>query len=77
MTKKKQRTYDQIVVDTLREIEPATVKQLAKALNYEKSQSIWFMLKRLCREELIYVDIRSKPYRYTVKEKVVSYDQEV
>ena len=74
MTKKKQGTYDQIVVDTLREIEPATIKQLGKALGYETPQNIWHMLKRLCSEELIYVDITNKPHRYTVKERVVSYD---
>ena len=67
------RTYDEIVVDKLREIEPATQRQLAKALNTSHN-SLWAMLRRMCREELIYVDITHKPYKYAVKERLVSYD---
>lgn len=75
MTKNKKsfRTYDQIVVDALREIEPATVKQLARVLDKDHN-TLWGMLRRLCREELIFVDITSKPYKYAVKRRVVSYD---
>ncbi len=68
------RTYDQIVIDTLREIEPATLKQLAFALNDNNTQSTWYLLKKLVKEDLIIIDIRNKPYKYTVKERVVSYD---
>lgn len=68
------RTWDEMVVDKLREIEPATLKQLAKAMNHACTQSFWIMLKRLCRDELIYVDITNKPYKYSVKERVVSYE---
>lgn len=71
--KKSFKTYDEIVVDKLREIEPATIKRLAKALD-QNHKSLWYLLKRLCREELIYVDIRNKPYLYSVKEAKVSYD---
>ncbi|BDI54920.1 MAG: DNA-binding protein containing wHTH domain [Thorarchaeia virus VerdaV2] len=72
--KKVFKTYDEIIVDKLREIEPATLKQLARAMNHACTQSLWTMLKRLCRDELIYVDITSKPYKYSIKERVVSYD---
>ena len=68
------KTYDAYVVDKLREIEPATIKQLARVLGNKNSQSLWIMLKRLCREELIFVDITHKPYKYAVKEVKVSYD---
>ena len=68
------KTYDAFVVDALREIEPATQKQIAKRLGNKNPQAIWAMLKRMCREELIFVDIRSKPYKYSVKEVKVSYD---
>lgn len=71
--KKAFKTYDEIVVDKLREIEPATLKQLAKVLD-QSHQGLWSMLKRMCREELIYVDITSKPYKYAVKERSVSYE---
>ena len=69
------KTYDEIVVDKLREIEPATIKQIAEILGNKNPQSIWRMLKRMCREELIYVDITKRPYKYTAKERVVSYDK--
>jgi len=72
--KEKFSTYDEMIVDKLREIEPATLKQLAKAMNHACHQSFWIMLRRICREELIYVDITSKPYKYAVKERSVSYD---
>jgi Mn-dependent DtxR family transcriptional regulator len=72
--KKNFRTYDEIVVDKLREIEPATIKQISKALGNKNPQSLWSMLKRLCREELIFVDITHKPYKYAVKEVKVSYE---
>ncbi len=68
------RTWDQMVIDKLREIEPATLKQLAKALDYKSSQTIFLLLKKLVSKELVIIDIRNKPYRYTVKERVVSYD---
>lgn len=68
------KTYDAFVVDAIREIEPATQKQIAKVLGNNNSQAIWGMLKRLCQEELIYIDITHKPYKYSVKERSVSYD---
>ena len=76
MPKKKKplKTYDEIVLDVLREIEPATLKQLSKALDYKNSKNIWLLMKRLCGKELVYVDITHKPYIYRVKERVVSYD---
>lgn len=68
------KTYDEFVIDKLREIEPATIKQIANALGIKNSNSIWRMLKRMCGEERIYVDITNKPYIYRVKEVKVSYD---
>lgn len=68
------RTYDEMVVDKLREIEPATIKQIAHALGNKSSNAIWTLVKRLCSEELIYVNAINKPYKYSVKERVVSYD---
>ena len=68
------KTYDAFVVDKLREIEPATQKQIARVLGNKNPQSVWGMLKRLCREELIFVDITNKPYKYSVKERPVNYD---
>jgi Mn-dependent DtxR family transcriptional regulator len=70
------RTYDEIVVDELREIEPATIKQIAKVLDNKNPQSLWHMLKRLCKEELIFVDITYRPFKYSVKRRVVSYESE-
>lgn len=76
MTKNKRnfRTYDEIVVDAIRQIEPATAKQIARVLGNKNSQSCWAMLKRLCKEELIYVNITCRPYKYHTKERVVSYE---
>lgn len=68
------KTYDAFVVDAIREIEPATIKQIAERLGHKSHQSLWTMLKRMCSEELIYVDITSKPYKYRVKEVKVNYD---
>lgn len=76
MPKKKNafRTYDEMVVDKLREIEPASIKQMAHALGHKGSQNIYTLMKKLVSQELIIIDIRNKPYQYTVKERVVSYD---
>ena len=68
------RTYDQMVIDKLREIEPATIKQIAHALDYKGSQNIYLLMKKFVSQELVIIDIRNKPYKYTVKERVVSYD---
>lgn len=76
MTKSKPiyKKYDDWVIDKIREIEPATAKQISEALGNKSSQSTWGMLKRLCKEELIYVDITIRPYKYMAKERLVSYD---
>lgn len=74
MEKKAFKTYDEMVVDKLREIEPATLKQLANALGNKSSNTIYMMMKRLVNEELVIIDIIKKPYQYTVKERAVSYD---
>lgn len=62
------KTYDQIVCDKLKEIQPATMKELAKALDYKTAQAFWYQLKQLVNCEKIIKDTTKKPYKYKVNE---------
>ena len=63
------KTYEQMAIEKLREIEPATRKMWALALedSYHTMQNVSRRCERL---NLIIVDKRKKPYKYRVNEEV-------
>ena len=70
--KKKFKVYDEILADVLKIIEPATMMQIAKALNM-KSPPL-SIVKSAVRNGWIERNTKNFPNTYTVKERVVSYD---
>jgi len=62
------KTYDEIVLDKIKENQPITANQLAIELGYINSNSIWAYMNKLVKNELILKDSTHKPYKYTVNE---------
>jgi len=62
------KTYDEIIIDELRKIEPTTIKKLAKALGYNSGNAFWYQLKKLVEKGAVIKDTTKRPYKYTVKE---------
>ena len=58
------KTYDQIVIDTLKGIEPATYKQLSELLGYKTPQACFHLMKNLVKSGKIIKDTTKKPYQY-------------
>ncbi len=63
--KKEFKTYDKIVLDKLRAIQPATMKQWAAALGYDNVQSVYHNIRKN-RDKLKRSNTR--PYKYSVVE---------
>ena len=74
MTNKKKdfKTFEEMFLDILREIEPATMNQLAKALKMKNPP--YSTLRSLLKKGLITKNIITGSNTFTIKEKVVSYD---
>ena len=62
------KTYDDMVLDKIKENQPITAKKLALELGYTNSNSIWSYMNKLIKNELILKDSTHKPYKYTVNE---------
>ena len=60
------KTFEQIAIDKLREIEPTNITKWAEALGYKNGNAFWHTLKKLVKEELIIEDTTRRPYSYTV-----------
>ena len=67
--KKVFRTYENIFLDTLREIEPASMRQMAKALNMKHPP--YSIIRSLLKKELIVKNEWSNPNTFTVKEVIL------
>ena len=65
------KTFEQIAIDKLKEIEPTNMTKWAQALGYKTHNAFWRILKRLVKDGLIIEDTIKKPYRYTVNIKEV------
>jgi len=68
--KPKMRTYDQIAIDKLREIEPTTSTKWAQSLGFNSNKAFWWTLKQLMKTGLIVVDTTKKPYKYSVVKEI-------
>ena len=64
------KTYDQIVVDTLKGIEPATMKELSEALGYKTTQACFHQMKNLIKNRKILRETTKRPYKYKVNEEI-------
>ena len=73
MAKKIFRTYENMFLDTLREIEPATNDQIARALGLNHPPHS--IIKSLLKKGLIEKDMGFYPRKFSVKERVVSYER--
>ena len=62
------KTFEQIAIDKLKEIEPTNMTKWAQALGYKTHNAFWRILKRLVKDGLIIEDTTRRPYKYTVKE---------
>ena len=62
------KTYDDMVLDKIKENQPITAKKLAIELGYINSNSIWAYMNKLVKNELILKDSTHKPYKYIVNE---------
>ena len=62
------KTYDEIVLDKIKENQPITANQLAIELGYINSNSIWAYMNKLVKDNQILKDSTHKPYKYTVNE---------
>ena len=62
------KTYDEIVLDKIKENQPITANQLAIELGYINSNSIWAYMNKLVKDNQILKDSTHKPYQYTVNE---------
>jgi hypothetical protein len=63
------KTYDQIVVDKLEEIQPATMKELSEALGYKNSKDCFHLMKNLIKNKKIFRDATKRPYRYKINQE--------
>ena len=66
------KTFEEMVIDKLREIEPATQKEWALAMDYtiKNVKSFWIHIQKCKKLGLVKVDTTSQPYKYKVnKEK--------
>ncbi len=70
--KKKFKTYDEHFADMLREIEPATLMEMAEALNMGSPPLS--ILKSAIRNGFIKKNTKTFPATYTVIERVPYYD---
>ena len=62
------KTYDQIILETIKVNQPLTIRELAKKLGYGESHRIWHMINSLVKKNLILKDSTHKPYKYTINE---------
>lgn len=62
------KTFEQIVIDKLKEIEPATQKEWASAMGYT-TKNFWYIIKKLKKLDLVEIDTSRQPYRYKVNEE--------
>lgn len=63
------KTYDQIVVDKLEEIQPATMKELSEALGYNTVQACFHQMKNLIKKGKIVKETAKRPYRYRANQE--------
>lgn len=71
-TKKLYKTYEQMFLDVLREIEPASMSQLAKALKMKNPP--YSTIRSTLKKGLVAKNMKVYPHTYSVIERVVSYD---
>ncbi len=62
------KTYDQMVIDKLKEIQPTTMKHLSEELGYKTTKACYHLMKGLLKSGKIVRDITKKPYQYKVNE---------
>ena len=66
------KTFETMVLDVLREIEPASMKQITKALNMGSPP--YSIMRSLLKKDLVTKDVNVGPNTYSIKEVIVRYD---
>ena len=62
------KTYDQMIIDTLKGIEPATMRKLSEVLGYNTVQACFNQMKQLVEKGKIIKDTTKRPYLYRTNE---------
>jgi len=62
------KTYDEIVLETIKVNQPLTIRELAKKLGYGESNRIWHMINSLVKKNLVVRNTNKKPYKLSVNE---------
>lgn len=62
------KTYDQIIIEAIKENQPITLKELKKKLDYSENSRIWHMINRLVQNGMLNKNTKRKPYKFSIKE---------
>ena len=60
------KTFEQMAIEKLTEIEPATRQQWALAMGYNTRNSMQYVANRCVKNNLVIVDKTKKPYMYRI-----------